>query len=55
MSSTPLGRPVEPSYSACRRSLDDLEYQMTCTFPEIKAKEQMVKAAKAGLQWRAEV
>jgi cobalt-zinc-cadmium efflux system outer membrane protein len=45
--SAPLGRPVEPSTSAYTRSLEDLVQMAYAHSPEIKAKEQMVKAAEA--------
>ena len=45
--SAPLGRPMEPGYSAYTRSLEDLVQMAYAHSPEIKAKEQMVKAAEA--------
>ena len=45
----PLGRPPEPRQTPFERSLDELIQAAYAHSPEIKAKEQMVKAAEAKL------
>jgi len=44
---SPLGRPPEPAYSSFTRSLEELIQAAYAHSPEIKAKEQMIKAAEA--------